>query len=1089
MNLKPQAINLIVTGDVTIDWNIALVNQSDESGDIWSPEDETRACPQRGGAALLADLIEHAASKIESTGQPGVRLFQTGAPCAVFTPTDPACHHSYAMWERFPAEKTGSKKKVWRARRLLGLDRAVYQAGSPQAAWRAVQNDPPSADLVVLDDANLGFRDAPDLWPACIRNPQPGNRPWVVLKMARPVAQGALWEHISRHFADRLITIVSVNDLRSKEVQISRELSWERTAQDVAHELVNNPSVNSLSRCAHVMVLFNMAGVVLISRQDFGTVRSQTTSLPRCSLFFDPFIVENMWQQRYPGGMIGYTTSFTASTAVQVLLSRDYPDIPRAVQAGLQATRILHQEGYEQTSEDGQVRLGFPHAAISSALLNDQEPFAVAKVRYPMQPQGLPADRNRQDFWTILHDRYRDNLEHIAEKIVINGLKPSLKGVPVGEFGGLVTVDRREIESLRAIRALVSEYVSQPSQKTPLSIAVFGAPGSGKSFAIEQIAGSLSDQIEKMPEFNLSQFESVDNLIDAFQLIRDKSLSGRIPLVFWDEFDTNNLFWLRYFLAPMQDGKFQGQHPIGRCIFVFAGGTSHCMENFDKKGNPDFIAAKGPDFVSRLRGYVDILGVNRQKNAAGEAVEDPYYILRRAILLRSILSRNARRIMSGETVNIDRGVLQAFLHVSEYKHGARSMTALVTTSMLAGKQKFERSCLPSESQLNLHVNGQEFLKQVLQMDFERDLVERFAESQHRVFCADLASRGYTWGAQRDHARKTHPLLMEFRYLPDFYKRQNLTSARAIISNLGRMDCVVVADENQSAFVFRPEELEWMAEQEHLRFVKERIHNGWKYGAVTNEQRKEHADLVHWREYSAEELQHLFTPAELQAVGAGLLPEGEKVKNRTLVGAIPAALKQAGYAIVRLPRRATRIGITGHRLLLEEEKIARGIYEAVIKIEQEFPGEPLLVTSALAEGADRLAAWRIMARNQASLVVVLPLAAEDYRQDFSSPDSQQEFDHMLSLAQEVIQMPPESSREAAYSAAGRYIVEHSDVLIAVWDGAPAQGVGGTAEVVSLARRRGIPIAWVHAGNRHAGSQVPTSLGDEQGRVTFEGFSAD
>lgn len=41
---------------------------------------------------------------------------------------------------------------------------------------------------------------------------------------------------------------MTVNDLRGTEVQISRELSWERTAQDLAWELVHNPRVNGLSR-------------------------------------------------------------------------------------------------------------------------------------------------------------------------------------------------------------------------------------------------------------------------------------------------------------------------------------------------------------------------------------------------------------------------------------------------------------------------------------------------------------------------------------------------------------------------------------------------------------------------------------------------------------------------------------------------------------------------------------------------------------------------------------------------------------------------------------------------------------------------
>ncbi len=58
------------------------------------------------------------------------------------------------------------------------------------------------------------------------------DRPWILLKMARPLAQGPLWEHLHRDFSDRLIVVATVDDLRLSEVQISRELSWERTAQD-----------------------------------------------------------------------------------------------------------------------------------------------------------------------------------------------------------------------------------------------------------------------------------------------------------------------------------------------------------------------------------------------------------------------------------------------------------------------------------------------------------------------------------------------------------------------------------------------------------------------------------------------------------------------------------------------------------------------------------------------------------------------------------------------------------------------------------------------------------------------------------------
>ncbi|MBK8280226.1 MAG: hypothetical protein IPK94_09000 [Saprospiraceae bacterium] len=64
------------------------------------------------------------------------------------------------------------------------------------------------------------------------------------------------------------------------------------------------------------------------------------------------------------------------------------------------------------------------------------------------------------------------------------------------------------------------------------------------------------------------------------------STSGKTPLIFFDEFDTaynsKALGWIQYFLAPMQDGVFKdGEklHPLGKAIFVFAGGTGIHMKH------------------------------------------------------------------------------------------------------------------------------------------------------------------------------------------------------------------------------------------------------------------------------------------------------------------------------------------------------------------------------------------------------------------------------------------------------------------------------------------------------------------------------
>jgi len=693
-----------------------------------------------------------------------------------------------------------------------------------------------------------------------------------MLKMAKPVAQGPLWEHLHHKLSKHLIVVTTVNDLRLTEVQISRELSWERTAQDLFWELVHNPCINALSHCAHVLVSFGAAGVVLLSRQASGGMK--------CSLFFDPRCIEGTWEAGYPGGMIGYTTCLTASIARQLMLNPAQPDIALGVQNGLAAMRNLHADGYgEKGKSIYQVPLAFPTARIAAAMGQDKATFGVVEVQDPLRFIAQPSEEEEKPltpgFWTILEDRYQGMLDQTAEQIVRRGPEAVLQGVPLGQFGNLLTVDRQEIESFRSIRALVGEYCSQGQQKRPLSMAVFGSPGSGKSFGIIEVASSLLPGQIEVREFNLSQFSTTSDLIAALHQVRDIGLSGKLPLIFWDEFDTSSggtpLGWLRYFLAPMQDGRFQeGQisHPIGRSIFVFAGGTAASMAEFGRNlTEVEFRAVKGPDFTSRLKGFVNILGPNPVKNEGSAPGKDPYYIIRRAILLRSILKRGCPDLFEKEMLNIDSGVLRALLKTREYRHGVRSIESIIMMSQLAGKKSFERSSLPAEAQLDLHVDGQDFLALVQQIELSGETLEELAEAAHEIYRKGLKARG----------EQSQVSGLRYKELPEAFKEQNRQNVRDIPGKLAIAGYVMIpARSNERPFNFPGEPLRRLAELEHERWMQDKLANGWTYAPVTDKDKKQNCCLVAWKD----------------------LPEEEQKKDIDLVRGIPKILARAGYAIVK-----------------------------------------------------------------------------------------------------------------------------------------------------------------------------------------------
>ncbi|MBC8112832.1 MAG: AAA family ATPase, partial [Candidatus Saccharimonas sp.] len=296
-----------------------------------------------------------------------------------------------------------------------------------------------------------------------------------------------------------------------------------------------------------------------------------------------------------------------------------------------------------------------------------------------------------------------------------------------------------------------------------LCVGVFGPPGAGKSFGVEEVITSIGGERVSKLTFNVSQFATEKDLVAACHRIRDKVLEGKTPFVFFDEFDSagldgTELGWLRSFLALMQDGKFRDgeeMHPLGKCILVFAGGTSATFRGFEDVALSTPPARKGRDFVSRLHGYINILGPNQQG-------EDPSFVLRRALVLRSMLERNtdaAGLFNSKQELQIDDGVLRALLLVSEYKHGTRSLESLLDMSQLEGKTRFDQYALPPRDQLLIHVPADEFMSLMQPLSSDSPEIEQFKLWLKAIGCEVRPippGRNSEWGGTGD--RPQTPLI-------------------------------------------------------------------------------------------------------------------------------------------------------------------------------------------------------------------------------------------------------------------------------------------------------------------------------------------
>ena len=460
--------------------------------------------------------------------------------------------------------------------------------------------------------------------------------------------------------------------------------------------------------------------------------------------------------------------------------------------------------------------------------------------------------------------------------------------MPRASHGNFISVDRREVESINEIRRLILNYRNDTRVKRPLCIAVFGAPGSGKSFAIKEVSRAILGNKEPL-EFNLSQMDiGSEDLHRAFNQVRDASIRQEIPLVFWDEFDANDMQWLASFLAPMNDAEFFDgslKHPFGKAIFIFAGGTCKRFQEFcqwkqpeatatnngrpsppkqmppppeagpsvichpsdpqapthNMEGkevfpwHPSFVALKGPDFVSRLRGYVNILGPNPCDTT------DHTHVLRRAIVLCSEIERQHPELIDSSGIaQICPDIVEAFLRVREYKHGARSISAVLDMSSLAGEHRFTRSALPAPDILALHVS-EDFLDAC---GLPEDVVERLARAGHEGWREAKEALKYTWGSVRDDKAKTHPDLLDWDKLKPESQQANRDCVPARILILRRLGYSPALQENVQRLGER--DLATLANafsgQEHLRWWSNRLVHGWMKGAATDDHLRIHTDI-------------------------------------------------------------------------------------------------------------------------------------------------------------------------------------------------------------------------------------------------------
>jgi hypothetical protein len=814
---------IVVAGDLVLEHHLArrhaggpalhgtgeILTRTLRAGGAWAVAEALRTLLEgTGEAALSADVLA-----------PLSPLAAQGAAPQPATVT--SAHWVWAL---------AGKEKVWRAVEFLGHE----PPGPSAAATRQVRTaDPPDPDLLVLHDEGLGFSAREDLWPAALRD---GGAPREILAVAADRLEGRLWAKLlAPELAGKVTLVVGVDTLRSHGAVLTRAQSWDRVGDDLRSEAAAGVIASICGGCSRLFVVFGAEGVGILTRADV-TPDGRGGGLRFDRLILDPDALEGAWLSHKPGLTVRPLAPLAAMTARHLLHPETFP-IYIALCRGLAAVRETIEAGGGTAASGLNWSSAQERWAGICAIKKDDKKkpeagFSAAFPRELLDDSVIPGEPTNPSLLTdIVGDRVAFLMAK-ADEILVRGVDTALGMAPKARYGAFLTFDREEIERVNSVRTLMDGYRLGHETK-PLSIAVFGAPGSGKSFAIKQLAKELFGGDRNILEFNLSQFESVRDLHEAFHKVRDLTLQGLTPLVFWDEFDTavggQRLAWLKDFLAPMQDGQFQANgyaHPLGRAVYVFAGGTACSFKDFlVTKGStdwPDFVKAKGPDFVSRLRGYVNIKGPNPVD------ARDHACLIRRAILLASLVER-----YHGPGVVLSPGIRSGLLGVEKFEHGARSMEAVVSLSHLRDSRRFSLASLPPRELLDIHLSP-DFMEKALAGERLRPpvdaLIEEIARGSHESWRKAKEEQGWTYGPIRNDALKVHNLLKPYDELDEDGKEGNRQPARITFTRLTAVGFEVRRAAEQPVGAvdrFSDEEKRLLAISEHQRWMRERLTAGYE----------------------------------------------------------------------------------------------------------------------------------------------------------------------------------------------------------------------------------------------------------------------
>lgn len=305
---------------------------------------------------------------------------------------------------------------------------------------------------------------------------------------------------------------------------------------------------------------------------------------------------------------------------------------------------------------------------------------------------------------------------------------------------------------------------------------------------------------------------------------------------------------------------------------------------------------------------------------------------------------------------------------------------------------------------------------------------------------------------------------DFGKLPLQFKVSNIEQAKSYAEKLELINCfysgkdldypVVESFERKidSDFV---DNIGFLCREEHVRWVKEKLAMGWKYGT----------DYKDVNERNAKKIHKSIVPYEL-------LPEEEKSKDRLMITNIIDLLNKFHSNIKIYNFRSGRkpllqVAVTGHRFFKDDpETLKPQIKKILSELNKDHR---VIVRSCLSYGADQLVA-ECAAELGISIKADIPFPYEDHIKDAKRDAEEHGFKfteedelRMRHLMAQAVVCRVVEDHQYTYAEANAYVINKCDKLIALWDGKELElhdnrenpiNRGGTYDCIRMAEQRGL-----------------------------------